>query len=126
MPNQTKTILIVDDEPDVLDYLSTFLRDNGYAIETTSDGAEAMLKVKANRPDLITLDITMPEQSGVRFYRNLKEDDALKTIPVVIITGVSGDFEKFISTRKHVPPPDGYIQKPIDLDEVLKRVKALT
>lgn len=125
MSDSQKTILIVDDEPDVLDYLSTFLRDNGYTTVTAGNGVDAMAKVQANRPDLITLDITMPEQSGVRFYRNLKEDDTLKTIPVIIVTGVSSDFEKFISTRKQVPPPDAYIPKPIDLDEVLKKVKEL-
>ena len=73
-------------------------------------------------PDLVALDITMPETSGVAVYRKLREDDRLKSVPVIIITGVSDDFKKFISTRRQVPPPDGYISKPVDVDEFLKLV----
>jgi CheY-like chemotaxis protein len=121
-----KTVLIIDDEQDVLTYLTALLEDNGFATVTANNGAEAMEKVKAAPPDLITLDITMPEQSGVRFYRDMKESDQYKGIPIIIITGVSGDFERFISTRKQVPPPEGYIQKPIDNDKLLELAKKLT
>jgi CheY-like chemotaxis protein len=120
-----KTVLIIDDEQDVLTYLTALLEDNGFATVTANNGAEAMEKVKAAPPDLITLDITMPEQSGVRFYRDMKESDQYKGIPIIIITGVSGDFERFISTRKQVPPPEGYIQKPIDNDKLLELAKKL-
>lgn len=121
-----KTVLIIDDEQDVLTYLTALLEDNGFAVVTAKNGAEAMEKVKAAPPDLVTLDITMPEQSGVRFYRNMKESDQYKGIPIIIITGVSGDFERFISTRKQVPAPEGYIQKPIDNDKLLELAKKLT
>jgi CheY-like chemotaxis protein len=124
--DKKKTILVIDDEPDVTVYLSTLLEDNGYDTVVAKDGAEALDKVKEARPDLITLDITMPETSGVRFYRDIKENDALKDIPIIIVTGISQDFERFISTRKQVPPPEGYIAKPVDRDEILKLVKKLT
>jgi CheY-like chemotaxis protein len=120
-----KTILVIDDEPDVLTYLSTLLEDNGYATVTAKDGAEASEKVKAAPPDLITLDITMPEKSGVRFYRDMKESDEWKGIPIIIVTGISGDFERFISTRRQVPPPEGFIAKPVDANELLAMVKKL-
>ena len=126
MSEEQKTILIVDDDPDICVYLSTFFQDNGYATITAKDGAEALEKVKASRPDLITLDISMPETSGVRMYRDIKESAELKDIPVIIVTGISKDFERFISTRKQVPPPEGYISKPIDQDEMLKLIEKLT
>ncbi len=67
----------------------------------------------------------MPEMSGVKYYRTLRENDNWKSIPIVIITGVSDDFEQFISTRKRIPPPDGYLSKPVDERELLELVKRL-
>ena len=58
-------------------------------------------------------------------YRALKEDDRLKKIPVIIITGISDDFRKFISTRRQVPPPDGYPRKPFVVEEVLETVRRI-
>jgi CheY-like chemotaxis protein len=120
-----QTILIIDDEPDTVTYFSSVLEDGGYATITARNGAEAIERVKEARPDLITLDITMPETSGVRCYRDLRETEAWRTIPVIIITGVSGDFRTFISSRKHVPPPDGYLGKPVDATELLGLVRKL-
>jgi len=85
-----KTILIVDDEPDVLTYLSTLFEDSGYATTKARDGNEALTKVKSKTPDMVTLDITMPNKSGVKFYREMKESAEWKKIPIVIVTGVAG------------------------------------
>ena len=74
---------------------------------------------------MVSLDITMPEKSGVRFYRDIKESEEWKDIPIVIVTGISKDFERFISTRKQVPPPEGYMAKPIDRDKMLELVQKL-
>jgi len=126
-----KKILILDDEPNVVAYLETLLQDNGYDTVSAGDGREGMEKARIERPDLITLDISMPEESGVRFYRELKQDPDLAGIPVVIVTGVTGyggkpeDFQKFISSRGKVPPPEGFVPKPIDRDELLKGVTSL-
>ncbi len=124
--DEKKKILIVDDEPNVVAYLETLLQDNGYATVTATNGEEGLEKVKSERPDLISLDITMPKKSGVGLYRTLREDDDLKTIPVVIVTAVTGyagdpeEFRKFISTRKSVPPPDGFLAKPVKKEELLE------
>jgi CheY-like chemotaxis protein len=120
-----KTVLIIDDDPDTVTYFSSLLEDNGYATVTAQNGAEAIERVKQTRPDLITLDITMPETSGVRCYRDLRENEAWRSIPVIMITGVSGDFRTFISSRKQVPPPDGYLGKPVDEAELLALVRKL-
>jgi len=123
-----KKILILDDEPNVVTYLETLLRDNHYETVAASNGLEGMEKVKADRPDLVCLDISMPEQSGVRFYRELKEDPDLRDIPVVVVTAVTGfggdpePFKRFISTRKQVPPPEAFFAKPIDKQEFLETV----
>ncbi|MBI5477518.1 MAG: response regulator [Deltaproteobacteria bacterium] len=119
------TILVVDDEEDVVTFLTTLLADNGYATITARDGAEALARVRADHPDLVTLDITMPSQSGVRTYRELKADPVLARIPVIIVTGIDKEFEQFISTRHQVPPPEGYISKPIDKDRLLALVQTL-
>ncbi len=120
-----KKILIVDDEPDIIKYLTTYLEDNGYDVISAVDGREGFQKAKDERPDLITLDITMPEESGVRMYRNLNDSEELNHIPIVIITGVSKMFERFLETRKQVDPPEAYFEKPIDRDKLLEKVKEL-
>ena len=125
MAENAKTVLVVDDEPDARDFLATVLQDNGFAATTAADGTEAMKALEQALPDLVTLDITMPEKSGVAVYRKLKEDDRFKGIPVIIITGVSDDFRQFISSRRQVPPPEGYISKPVDHGQFLEMVRRL-
>lgn len=125
MTEAKKTVLVIDDEPDTLTFLGTLLEDAGYRIQTAVNGKEALEKVEQERPDLITLDITMPEKSGVRFYRDIKENDQYKDIPVIMVTGVDRQFEKFISSRRQVPPPEGYVAKPVDQQELLKKIQDL-
>lgn len=117
-----KLILVVDDEPDIVAFLTTLLEDNGYRTLSARDGQEAWNKAKSEKPDLVSLDITMPEKSGVGFYRDFKNDPDLGKIPVMIVTGVSDDFQKFISTRKQVPAPEGFISKPIVEKRYLEKV----
>ncbi len=123
MTEKQKTILVVEDDADTVTYLSTLLEDAGYSTVAAEDGDDALEKVRTNRPDLISLDITMPKKSGVRFYRDMKESDEWKSIPIIIVTGISSDFEKFISTRPHLLPPEGYLSTPIDREQMLSLVK---
>lgn len=125
MHDGLKTVLVVDDDPDALDFFTTVLEDNGYATVSARDGNEALERLAENIPDLVTLDITMPEKSGVGVYRKLREEDAYKGIPVIIITGVSDDFKHFISSRRKVPPPEGYLSKPIVPEELVRLVGEL-
>jgi CheY-like chemotaxis protein len=67
----------------------------------------------------------MPEESGVRALRDLQTNDATKNIPVIIVSGVSLDFKKFIETRKQVHPPEGYFEKPVDRNKLLEKVQEL-
>jgi len=125
MPS-AKRILIVDDEEDIRTYLSTLLEDQGFETVLAKDGEEAMRQVQTVSPDLITLDISMPEKSGVKFFREMKSDERWKKIPIVVVTGVSEDFKKFISSRHQIPAPEGFLSKPINQEEILKLVKELT
>ncbi len=122
---EKKNILIIDDEPDTLTYFSSLLQDEGFETTIAENGDEALKKVAEAKPDLITLDITMPETSGVRCYRTLRENEAYKDIPVIMVTGVSEKFQDFISSRKQVPPPDGYLSKPVDEKELIDLVRKL-
>ena len=129
--NNTKKILIVEDEPDVATYLEMLLSDAGYVTVTASDGKEGIAMARQERPDLVTLDILMPETTGARFYKEIRTDPELASIPVVIVTAVKGyagdpyGYEKFISGRRSVPPPDGFFPKPIDNDAFLEKVREL-
>jgi DNA-binding response OmpR family regulator len=117
--------LIIDDEPDVTAYLTAFFEDNGFRILSASNGKEGFEVAKSEKPDLITLDITMPEESGVRLYRDLQANEATSAIPVIMVTGVSHEFKRFIETRRQVQAPAGYFEKPIDRDALLAKVNEL-
>jgi len=131
MGSDNKKVLVVDDERDVCVYLSRLLEENGFCATCASNCDEALRAVEKERPDLITLDLSMPETSGAGFYRTLKSRADFADIPVVLVTGVTGpggprDTEHFYNTRRQVPPPDGFIAKPVDPEEMLQLVRKLT
>lgn len=125
MVTRKKKILVVDDEPDVLKYLETLFRDNGFDVVTAIDGADCIAKAISEKPDLITLDISMPIESGVRAFRDMQGNDTTKDIPIIIITGISSEFKRFIATRRQVHPPIDYFEKPIDREQLIARVKEI-
>ncbi len=126
-----KKILVVDDEPDVCAYLSRLFREHGYAVSSAANGIEATIAVEREKPDLITLDLSMPDKSGVKFYRELRSQAGLQSIPVIFVTAVTGmggdprDAERFYRTRHQAPPPDGFVPKPVDPEEILRLVHQL-
>ncbi len=120
-----KTILVVEDEADLVRYFQTLFEDNGYRVVTAKDGVEAIAQLRSEPPDLVTLDINLPNKSGVRVYREIKEDDELKRIPVLMVTGTLPEFKDFISRRRQVPPPEGYLEKPVGLNDLLSEVERL-
>jgi DNA-binding response OmpR family regulator len=120
-----KKILVVDDEPDMVEWLTTFFQDNGFDTVSAYNGFDGFEKVKSDKPDLITLDITMDKESGIKMYRKVHEDEATRDIPVVMLTGVSAEFKRFISTRSQVPPPQAYFEKPVDREALLAKVNEL-
>ena len=118
-------ILIVDDEPDVVTYLAVFFRDNGYDVITASDGKEAFQKVQTESPDLITLDITMPHETGIRLLEDLQENSAANHIPVIIVTGTPGVYHQLFSDNGSIEAPAGYFEKPVDREQLLGTIKKI-
>ncbi len=122
---EKKKILVVEDEKDIQKYLTTLFEDNGYDCITADDGIAGLDVAKSEKPDLITLDIAMPNQTGVRTFRKYKEMEELKDIPVVIVTGVGDSMQIFFAKLKGFSKPEGFMNKPIDEQELLNIVKDL-
>ena len=120
-----KKILIIDDEEDVLTYLSTFFANNNFYVISAPNGKEGIQKALSEKPDIITLDISMPEESGVKALRELQNNENTRSTPIIIITGVTSDFKRFIKARKQIHMPEGYFEKPIDRELLLKKVNEL-
>ncbi len=123
--SEKKKILIVDDEQDILTYLTALFEDNGYDTLTAEDGIKGFDLAKSEKPDLITLDITMPDQSGVRTYRYYKGNDKLRDVPVVIITAIGDSMRSFLKKLAGFPEPEGFMNKPIDENKLLDMVASL-
>ncbi len=113
-----KKILIIDDDPVVLRYLESILTDNGYETYKAANGVEAGKMVEKVMPDLITLDLEMPEQWGPRFYRQMTKNKTLKDIPVIVISGLSG-------SKYSLPKAAAHLNKPFDQEQLLKLVDEL-
>ena len=122
----SKKILIVDDEPDILRFLEQLFQDAGYDTVTASDGSIGLKVAARESPDLITLDITMDEQSGMRALKNLQQHETTKDIPIIIVTGVSPDLKGFIDKTGGVKSPAGYMEKPVDREALVAKAKELT
>ncbi len=110
-----KKILIIDDDPVVVKYLQTLFEDNGYQTCTATSSMEGLQVVKAEKPDLITLDLEMPGEWGPRFYRKLRQDKDLRSTPILVISGIDGDHA--------IKDAVDFIAKPFDPDKVLGVVK---
>ena len=118
-----KKILIVDDESDVRVFLETLLQENGYETRTANDGNEAANIVSDFMPDAITLDIIMPKETGVKFYRHLKKDESLQHIPVIVLSGGTRFKDLFDLDRQAMPKPYAFVEKPIERDDLLDKIK---
>jgi len=125
----SKRVLVVDDDPDVRLFNTTVLEENGYTPLVATNGQEGLEIIREEVPDLVILDVMMPKQSGIRLYRELKTDKALKKIPVIILSGIAE--KTFLRSQnaltefggEEVPPPETYIEKPVEPDELADVVK---
>jgi DNA-binding response OmpR family regulator len=119
----SKKILIIDDEADTRAFLEALLTDNGYQTATAADGDLGISKAKEFKPDLVTLDIIMPNQTGVKFYRELSKDKMLSKTPVIILSGVTRYKELFARDHATMPKPFAFVEKPLDKQELLDKIK---
>ena len=129
---QRKKILIVDDELDMRIFLCNLLGNCGYEPIDAGDRDEGMQKALSEKPALIILDVTMPKETGIQLYRELKEHEALKNVPVIMVSTIDKKtfsfYQKFQGTprQKGVPDPGAYLEKPLEAEELIELVRTLT
>jgi CheY-like chemotaxis protein len=119
-----KRVLIIDDEQDMRVYLEALFRKAGFETETAANGEEGVWLAEAHQPDLITLDVLMPKKSGVKAYRGLRTSDKTKSIPIVVLTGLTR-LDDFFGDLENLPRPDALVEKPIDREAFLNTVEGL-
>jgi two-component system phosphate regulon response regulator PhoB len=129
---ERKKILIVDDELNMRIFLCNLLGNCGYEAIDAGDKNEGMQKALSEKPALIILDVTMPKESGIQMYRELKEHDDLKNVPVIMVSTIDKKtfsfYQKFQSTPRDrgVPEPGAYLEKPLEAQELISLVRTLT
>lgn len=117
-PAANKTILVVDDEPNVRDFLRMVLEDAGFQVRTAEDGEQALEMIRSDPPDLVSLDLIMPKRSGHRLLFDLKRDPILARIPVLVVTAHArdelgkADLEDLLE-HGVMSGPGTYLEKPV-------------
>ena len=129
---ERKKILIIGDELDLRIFLCNFLGNCGYEPIDAGDKSEGLKKAKAEKPALIILDVMMPKEGGIQLYRNLKLDQDLKNVPVVMLSTIDKKTFSFYNRFqgaayvKGVPEPGAYLEKPLETAELIRVVRKLT
>ncbi|MBF0431180.1 MAG: response regulator [Fibrobacteria bacterium] len=117
-----KKILLVDDEPDILMTVKKRLQISGYEVDTAENGREALEKVKTYEPDLVVLDVMMPEINGYEVCRTLRESPETQNLPIIMLTAKAQNFDKFWGQEVGASK---YLTKPFDDKELVKSVGEL-
>jgi two-component system phosphate regulon response regulator PhoB len=121
-----KKILVVDDELDMRTFIVTLLETSGYRPIVATNGEEGIAKAREHKPAVIILDVMMPKEGGVQMYRELKTDEQLKSIPVIMLSAIAKKTffhsQKLLNTYRGqvVPEPEAYIEKPPETEQLLK------
>jgi CheY-like chemotaxis protein len=124
-----KRVLAVDDDPDIIAFVKTVLEENNYIPLIAKNGEAGLAMVREEKPALVILDVLMPKQSGIRMYREMKNDESLKDIPVIILSGIAK--RTFLRSQEaltefgdqSVPEPEAYIEKPVEPEELAEIIK---
>ena len=117
-----KKILIVDDEKDILEFLSYNLKKEGFSIYTASDGLEGLEKTKKIKPDLIIVDLMMPKMNGIEMCENIRNDKKLSSIIILFLTARSEDYTQIAALDSGA---DDFIKKPIKPKLLISKVKSV-
>src|SRR5271157_2757088 len=121
MKMSTKNILVVDDDKAVTALLSGLLSQHGYTVWEAHDGLECLLEVRKNIPDLIILDIMMPEINGYDVCSNLKFDEKFKHIPIIVLTSREQELDPGIGQLMGID----YMHKPIDSKILIEKIQKI-
>lgn len=117
----SKKILVVDDEVDLVKTLRFSLETEGYTVLASYNGEDALNQARKENPDLVLLDIMLPKLDGYKVCRLLKFDERYKHIPILILTAKTQEKDKIIGMETGA---DEYITKPFDMDELMEKIKA--
>jgi two-component system phosphate regulon response regulator PhoB len=122
MSTKKPRILVVDDEPDAVELVEFNLKGAGYQVSTASDGEEALRKAREQVPDLIVLDVMLPEVDGLEVCKILRRDGTTASIPIIMLTAKAGEVDRVLGLELGA---DDYITKPFSPREMVLRVKRL-
>ena len=123
LPLQGFKILVVDDEPDILTFLAAVLEDQGATVIQAADGEQALALTIQEKPDLVTLDLSMPGKNGGYVFEEIRNNPEIASTKVCIITG-KPELRRLIYERP-VAPPDGYLDKPVNEETLLKNIRMI-
>jgi DNA-binding response OmpR family regulator len=120
-------ILVVDDDPDIVETVSMMLEARDYQVVPAYGGVEGLQKARSEKPDAIVLDVMMPDKDGFEVCKEIKKDPALMDIPVLLLTAVSSKMHetKYNPRMGMETEADDYVDKPVDPEEIVRRVQAL-
>ncbi len=114
-----RKILVVDDNSELLELLRLGLKDAGFIAATATNGLEALNKTRALRPDLVILDLVLPELDGFAVCESLKRDPETSSIPIILITGLSSEFTRYAGLEAGA---DAYVTKPVTPAELVSKI----
>lgn len=115
-----KTVVCVEDEPEMIDLIKLILRRKEFELVGAVGGREGLKTVRELKPDLVLLDLMMPDMDGWEVYRQMKADDELKQIPVIVVTAKAQSIDRVLGL--HLAKVDDYITKPFSPQELLESV----
>lgn len=118
--NGAKFILCIEDEQEMIDLIRLILSRRGFVVKGANGGKEGLEIIRKERPDLVLLDLMMPEMDGWEVYQQMKADDATKDIPVIVVTAKAQSIDKVLGL--HIAKVDDYIAKPFSPQELLNSV----
>ena len=116
-----RNVLVIDDESDTLELIKLILESGGFEVMIASSGIEALNIIETVRPDLVLLDIMMPDMDGWEVFRKIKEKDS--SISIAILTAKAQNIDKLLGL--HVLKADDYITKPFSKEDLLNKVRVL-
>lgn len=117
-----KKILVIDDEPDLRELVRVNLDQAGYGVETASSGREALQALRCSTPDLVVLDLMLPDISGTELCRKIRSDPALADIPVIMLTAKAAEIDRVVGFELGA---DDYVTKPFSPRELVLRISAV-
>jgi DNA-binding response OmpR family regulator len=120
MAEEKKTVVCIEDEPEMIDLVKLILGRKGFELVGAVGGREGLETVRKLKPDLVLLDLMMPDMDGWEVYQQMKADDELKTIPVIVVTAKAQSIDKVLGL--HIAKVDDYVTKPFGPQELLQSV----